>query len=143
MKKNVALVLALMVGMGLYAQDLEAIVAITDKEACTIGDLAVMAPAIVGAFPLDVGLSERLERSLSAADATSSLTKAKASLIVGSSLHLRSSLLFSLIPSRRYAFRALVMDGVFSPASSGAEVMSGLDLLNFISTIERTYAVVP
>ncbi len=144
MRKNVvALVLAMTAGMGLYAQSLDDIVAITVKEACTIGDLVVMAPAIEGAFPDDAALVERLERSLSGFEATSVLTKAKASLIVASSLRLRSSLLFIVIPTKRYAFRALVMDGVFSPASSGGEIMSGLDLLNFISTIERTYAVAP
>ncbi|GAB1457048.1 MAG: hypothetical protein RBT62_11280 [Spirochaetia bacterium] len=142
-KKVVAFVLAVTAGLGLYAQSIDDIVAIGDKDVCTIADLAVMAPAIVEAFPDDVALAERLEGSLSGYDAIDVLTKSKASLIVASSLRLRSSLLFIMFPLKRYAFRALVMDGIFSPASSGGETMSGLDLFNFISTIERSYAVAP
>ncbi len=37
----------------------------------------------------------------------------------------------------------MVVDGVFSSTSSGADVMNGVELLDFITTVSQKYVVKP
>ncbi len=121
------------------SQELETIVAIGDAWECTIADLAAMAPAIVAGTPDEAASAERLAKELGRYDPAEKLTKAKASIITGRSLRVRTSLLFILVPARRYAFRAMVVDGVFGSTSSGGDVMSGVELLDFVSIVGQKY----
>ena len=126
-----------------YAQSLEDIVAIGEKPACTMADLSIMAKAIVESAPDDAELASRLERELASYAPELPLTKARASLVAARSLRVRSSLLFLLFPTKRYSFRTMVVDGVFSSTSSGADVMNGVELLDFITTVSQKYVVKP
>jgi len=85
----------------------------------------------------------RLERELASYAPELPLTKARASLVAARSLRVRSSLLFLLFPTKRYSFRTMVVDGVFSSTSSGADVMNGVELLDFITTVSQKYVVKP
>ncbi len=123
------------------AQSLEAVVAIGDKAACTVADLKAMSQAFVDAFPEDLDLALRLEKALAKYKDAQKLTKAKAAFVAAKSLKVRSSLFFLLIPWERYAFRAFVVDGIFSSVSSGGDVMSGLDLMDFVSAVSMKYGV--
>lgn len=126
-----------------YGQSLDDLVALGDKQACSMADLAAMAPALVESFPEMPELATRLERALARYPAESELSKARASWVAASAIQVESSLMFLIFKTERYAFRALVVDGIFSAASSGGDAMSGVDLLDFIATICQTYRVAP
>jgi hypothetical protein len=144
MKRGILLfAIMLAVGQMPHAQSLEAIVAIGEKTACTMSDLSIMAPAITESAPDDLELASRLEKELAAFKPEMPLTKARASVVAAKSLKLRSSFFFKLFPIKRYSFRAMVVDGVFSPTSSGGDVMSGVELLDFITMVSRKYVVKP
>lgn len=138
-----ALALVLAAAQLPFAQSLEDIVAIGEKPSCTMADLTVMAAAFVEIAPGDAELASRLERELAVFAPESPLTKARASLVAARSLGLRSSFFFLLFPTKRYSFRAMVVDGVFSPTSSGGDVMNGVELLDFISIVSQKYVVTP
>jgi hypothetical protein len=144
MKRGIlAITLVLAAGQVQYAQSLEDIVAIGEKPACTMADLSIMAPALVESSPEDTELGSRLEQELASYAPDEPLTKASASLVAARSLKLRSSFFFMLFPTKRYSFRAMVVDGVFSSTSSGGDVMSGVELLDFITMVSRKYVVKP
>jgi len=121
------------------AQELETIVAIGEAWECTLADLAAMVPAIVSGADDDTGGEDRLAIELGRYDPGVKLTKAKAAIIVARSLKIKTSLLFLVLPIRRYAFRAMVVDGVFGSTSSGGDVMSGVELLDFVSITGQKY----
>jgi len=121
------------------AQELEYLVALGDQPACTLGDLAALAPTLAAAFPEDEGLTDRLLAALIDYKPDQALTKRRAGYVAARALRVRSSLMFALIPIERYAFRALVLDGVFGPASSGGDVMSGVELLGFLARLAEVY----
>jgi hypothetical protein len=123
----------------LPAQSLEDIVALGDKAACTVADLTLMVPALAEAFPENADLTARMEKVLARYKPTQSLTKARASLAAAKGLRLNTSFFYILLPIQRYAFRMLVSDGIFPSASSGGDVLSGVDLLDFISMLTQTY----
>jgi len=125
------------------AQSLEDIVAIGEKIACSMADLAIMAPAIIESAPDDPELASRIGNELALYEPEMPLTKAMASLVAAKSLKVRSSFFFLLIPSKRYSFRTMVVDGVFSSTSSGGDVMSGVELLDFVTMISQKYVVKP
>ena len=54
-----------------------------------------------------------------------------------------TSLMFLFLKTERHAFRAMVVDGVFSASSSGGDTMSGVDLLDFVATLGDRYGVAP
>jgi hypothetical protein len=126
-----------------FAQSLEDVVAIGDLWACTVADFATMAPALSAAAPDDVELPSRIEKALLRYKAEQPLTKGRASLIAAKALKLRSSFFYLLLPVQRYAFRAMVVDGVFAGTSSEGDVMSGVELLDFITMITLKYSVAP
>ncbi len=126
-------------GTTLAAQSLEDIVALGDKSACTVADLEIMVPALAEAFPDKKDLAERMVKVLARYKPTQSLTKARASLAAAKGLRLNTSLFYTLLPIQRYAFRMLVSDGVFASASSGGDVLSGVDLLDFVSMLSHIY----
>ncbi len=142
-KTTLSLVLAMTCLAGSAAQSLETIVALEAKAACTMADLSSMSQAIVDAVPGNSGLASRLKLGLAAFKPGRPLTKERASLVVARSLGIRSSFFFLLIPVERYAFRAFVVEGIFGAASSGGEVMSGTDLMGFVSDVCRKYGVAP
>jgi len=120
-------------------QELETIVSIGEAWECTLADLAAMAPAFSEDALGDAEVGERLARELGRYDPDEKLTKAKAAIIVARSLKIKTSLLFFVLPIRRYAFRAMVVDGVFGSTSSGGDVMSGVELLDFVSITGQKY----
>ncbi|MFA6505783.1 MAG: hypothetical protein WCT14_06785 [Treponemataceae bacterium] len=126
-------------GSVLDAQSLEDVIKIGNKSVCTIADLVAMAPAFSESFPDDPELGERLGLELSRFKPGNALTKARAALVAAKALRLRKSLFFLILPIQRYAFRTLVVDGVFSATSSGGEVMSGIELLDFVSIVCLKY----
>ncbi len=125
--------------LALHAQSLEEVVAIGDKTACTMADLAVMLPAVSGAAGEDASLAAALERPLARYDADQPLTKARAAWVVARGTRLRTSFFFLLLPLERYAFRAMVMDGIFSATASAGDVMGGIDLLDFVGAVSLEY----
>lgn len=133
-----AMALAALAGVA-WAQDLERIVALGDRPACAVSDLVSMAPALAAAFPEDEGLPERLAEALAGYEPGLPLTKRRAGYVAARALRVRSSIVFAVLPIERYAFRALVLDGVFGPASSGGDVMSGVELLGFLSRLAEVY----
>lgn len=128
---------------GLAAQSLESVMTISGKSVCTISDMSTMIPAFIDAFPEDTGLAARLKQALSAYKPEKTLTKAWASFVAAKSFRIRSSFFFVLIPLERYAFRALVVDGIFSSSSSGGETMNGSDLMDFVSAVSQKYGSAP
>jgi len=138
-----ALIISLAAGQLPHAQSLQDVVAIGDLWACTVADFATMAPALTEAMPDDAELAVRLEKTLSRYKAGQPLTKGRASLIAARTLKLRSSFFYLVLPVQRYAFRAMVVDGVFAGTSSEGDVMSGVELLDFITMITLKYAVAP
>lgn len=138
-----ALFVSVMAGQLPQAQSLEDVVAIGDLWACTVADFATMAPALSEAVPDDADLAARLEKAISRYKPEQPLTKGKASLIAAKALKLRSSFFYLVLPVQRYAFRAMVVDGVFAGTSSEGDVMSGVELLDFITMITQNYAVAP
>jgi hypothetical protein len=125
------------------AQSLEDVVLLGDRPACAMADLALMAPGLAESFPSNAELPARLAEALARYSLEKPLTKGRASLVVARSLKLRGSLMFLALPIERYAFRALLLDGVWSSTSSAADVMSGLDLLDFVALIGRKYGETP
>lgn len=119
------------------AQSLDTLVEIGDKPSASVGDLAAMAPAIAEMF--STGASERLAAELAKYDTDTPLTKARASSAAAKALRIRSSFFYLLFPIRRYAFRAMAADGVFGPGSSGGDPMSGVELIDFVSSLGRVY----
>jgi hypothetical protein len=126
-----------------HAQSLESIVAIGDKFSCTMEDLSAMMPAIIEMLPDDADLPARFEKELGRYKSDQPLTKGRAAVVVAKALRIRSSLFFLLFPTMRYAFRAMVVDGVFGSTSSAGDVMSGVELLDFISVTIQKYVVMP
>lgn len=140
MRSIAAAALPLILCAGLAgAQDIGTLAALGEKGACSVSDLASMAPAIAAVFPTDTGLPARLEAELARLDAGAPLTTARAAAVAARSLRVRTSMFFALIPIRRYAFRAMVADGVFAPGSSGGDAMNGIELMEFVSSLERAY----
>jgi len=129
--------------LALHGQSLEEVVAIGDRSACTMADLAVMLPAISGAAPQDADLPAALERSLTRYDADQPLTKARAAWVVARGTKLHTSFFFLVLPVERYAFRAMVMDGIFGSTASAGDVMNGIDLLDFVSAASQEYVGQP
>ncbi|MBN2874620.1 MAG: hypothetical protein JXM71_05955 [Spirochaetales bacterium] len=127
----------------LPAQSLEYIVSIADAPSCTMADLGEMLPALVPVDGADPDAAARLEEAIAAFDPELPLTKGRASLVVARGFRVRSSLMFLLVPTARYAFRAMVVAGVFSSESSGGDVLSGVELVDFVTVAGRTYSVAP
>ncbi len=144
MKKLIIVVgIACASGLAAYGQSLEDIVALGDKQACSMADLAAMAPALVDSFPENQELAARLEQALGRYPAESKLTKARASWVAANAIGVDTSLMFLFLKTERHAFRAMVVDGVFSASSSGGDTMSGVDLLDFVATLGDRYGVAP
>jgi hypothetical protein len=142
MKRSILVLFAALVLLApLSAQSLDTVASIGEKPACAVADLAAMAPSILRAFPERTDLAVRIRAAFAKYAKDKPLTKARASYIIAKSLRVKSSFMFVMFPGERNAFRALVGDGVFGSASSGGEVMSGTDLLDFVSAIDRAYRV--
>ncbi|MBU0929347.1 MAG: hypothetical protein KKA67_16455 [Spirochaetes bacterium] len=139
MRKFLLVCLAWCAVGGLRAQSLDDIVAIGDERACSVAELRLMAPAIVASFPGMDGLESRLEEALGRYEPQDRLTKARAGYVVAKALRLRTSIAFVVLPIERYAFRALVLDGVFANTSSGGDVMDGIELLDFVARLGAAY----
>lgn len=130
-----SLLLLLLCSGSLYGQDLEQLAALAAKRSASMGDLApLLASLAEHVADADMYLA-RLEESLAAYDAKTILTKGRASRVACAALKLRSSALYNLFPTERYAFRALVMEGVFKSASSPGDLMGGMELLDFINSL--------
>lgn len=138
-----ALIIFLTAGQLPYAQSLEDVVAIGDLWTCTVADFATMAPALSAAVPDDAELASRLEKVIARYRAEQPLTKGRASMIAAKTLKLRSSLFYIMLPVQRYAFRVMVVDSVFAGTSSEGDVMSGVELLDFITMITLKYTATP
>lgn len=139
--KQAALILCLCLALGgaAAAQDLDTLIAVGEKSSCTIEDLAAMVPALAESAMEDGEPATRLQQALERIPAGRPLTKNRAALVVARAFRVKSSLMYILIPTGRNAYRALVMDGVFDPSGSGAEVLSGVELLDFIAVAGQKY----
>lgn len=126
----------LCVGFGLsHGQDLSQIASIAAKSSVVMEDLGALLPSLSLSAPDADAYLFRLSQALSTYDPATPLTKGKASRVACAALGLRSSALYLIFPTERYAFRALVMEGVFKSASSPGEAMGGMELLDFINSL--------
>jgi len=132
-------VLLLLTASAAFPQSIEAVFAIGEKSECTVADFSEMIPAFGEGFSGDVELPDRLASAAGRYAPERRLTKGRASLMAARALRLKSSLMFILLPLERYAFQTLAVDGVFSASSSSGDPMSGVDLLDFVSALGRTY----
>lgn len=121
------------------AQSIDELLAIGDKARCSVDDLALMLPSVGEVLPPGSGFEERLENALERYDARDELTKGKAAYVAAKSLRLRSSLLYLIFPTERYALRAFMGEGIFTGSASGVDVMTGTELFEFIATLARRY----
>jgi hypothetical protein len=132
-------VLLLLTASAAFPQSLEAVFSIGEKASCSVADFSEMVPAFAEDFSGDDELPGRLTEAASRYAPERTLTKGRASLMAARALRLKSSLMFMLLPLERYAFQALAVDGIFSASSSAGDPMSGVDLLDFVSAVGRTY----
>jgi hypothetical protein len=134
---NVALscVLLLVGAAFAYGQDLDQLASLSAKPSVSIEDLAPLLASLSQSVVDEDGYLSRLELALAAFEPETALTKGRASRVACAALNLRSSALYLLFPGERYAFRALVMEGVFKSGSSPGEAMGGMELLDFINSL--------
>jgi len=125
------------------AQSIDELIQIGDKARCSIDDLALMLPSVGQVLPPGSGFELRLQEALERYDGGAVLTKGRAAYVAARALRLRGSLMYSILPSERYALRAFMGAGVFTGTSSGADTMTGTELLEFTATLARMYGVAP
>ncbi len=118
-----------------HGQELSQLASLASKRSATIEDLASLLPSLSLSLPDADAYLARLEEALSAFEPDTPLTKGRASRVACAALKLRTSALYLLFPTERYAFRALVMEGVFKSASSPGEAMGGMELLDFMNSL--------
>jgi hypothetical protein len=118
-----------------YGQDLDQLSALSAKRSASMEDLAPLLASLSQSVADEDSYLSRLGEALAAYEPDTALTKGRASRVACAALNLRSSALYLLFPGERYAFRALVMEGVFKSGSSPGEAMGGMALLDFINSL--------
>ncbi|MBU0935447.1 MAG: hypothetical protein KKI09_04305 [Spirochaetes bacterium] len=140
MKKVLTLVLVVCSLLAILpAQSIEDLFAVSEKIVCTVGDFKMLTPAFLEYFPDNADLPLRMQRQFERYDDDAILTKGRAARIIASTVQLKSSLFFILLPFERNAFRALLGDGLFFASSSSGDKISGVNLLDLIEAAGRKY----
>ncbi|HAW86516.1 MAG: hypothetical protein A2087_07160 [Spirochaetes bacterium GWD1_61_31] len=142
MRKIVLLVLFSCLLALLHAQSLEELIAVNVKPVCTMTDFSIMLPAFLESLGGDDALRARLAALVERYSGDDLLTKGRLSLLAARAVRLQSSFFFLILPIERYAFRLLVAETVFSNTSSAGDIVSGLELIDFIARFGQLYGVV-
>ncbi len=121
------------------AQSIDELITIGNKARCSIDDLALMLPSVGQVLPENSSFDERLQKALERYQGDEVLTKGKAAYVAATALRLRGSLLYFILPTERYALRAFMGEGIFTGTASGADVMTGTELLEFIASLATKY----
>ena len=141
MKKYLTLALLLAVSV-CYAQNIEILNKIGDKQGVTINDVTLLFSSIDKSLIPDQGRSKRLFKAvIHYQKHKTPITKGAAAYITVKYLNIHSSLMFNIIPCERYAFRVCVAEGLFSRESNTAELLSGSELLELSEHILKRYGV--
>lgn len=118
---------------------LAGIAGLMSKPRCQVSDFMALAPMLVELAGKPEDAATRLSRLAAGTRADTPLTFERAAGYAARIVRVRSSLVYSLLPLPRYAFRAMVMDGAVPAGSSAWQVMSGADLLEFVASVSRVY----
>lgn len=121
------------------AQSLDELLIIGNKARCSVDDLALMLPSVGQVLPESSGFDERVHKALERYQGDDVLTKGRAAYVAARALRLRGSLMYFILPTERYALRAFMGEGIFTGTASGADVMTGTELLEFIASLATKY----
>jgi len=126
----------------LFAQTAVEIENFTQKEAITFAEATRWVYAATGLYPLDVPEDEamnfaKINKEIAVDVKPKSIIKLRdLSLLIMRAYGIQGGLMYRLIPSRRYAFRELVYNGVLEGSDDPSDNVTGKKLIEILSKLE-------
>ncbi len=127
-----------------FAQSNDLIDALLDRETADFGSSLQLILSAGGLVDEEATSEEAYEtfRSLGwrmrTKDLSDPLTAGELSYLIMKSLRLRGGIMYSILPSPRYAFRELVYRGVIPPQTPPGRIVSGEQVVRYLGAVLRS-----